>query len=100
MEQPNDSPASCASACSLAFSDFIPLAERYSVIPFGNCLYDLADRWVAKSITHNGRIRVRVEGRVEDKRLVEIARVLCPHVEHWDIDPDPEFRLFRSISQR
>ena len=91
---------SSASSGSLAFSDFMPLAERGSLIPFGNCLYELNHRWVAKSVTHDGMLRVRVEGKLPNKRLIEIAVALCPHIECWTIDPDPEFGLFRSVSQR
>jgi hypothetical protein len=91
---------SSTSYCLLAFSDFTPLAERGSLIPFGGSLYELNNRWVAKSVTHDGMLRVRVEGKLPNKRLIEIAVVLCPHVDFWDVDPDPEFGLFRSVSQR
>ena len=94
---------SAATHCSLAFSSFEPLTVTGAKTAFAEekgITYGLGRRWVVKSISSSGKKRVRVEGIPRDSELIKIASVLCPDVDFWDVEPDPDCRLFRCVVER
>lgn len=95
----------------VVIENFHPLtdAEKYKTYetPFHQesaVIYSFGRKWVSKGIIHgeDGKphFRVRVDGNPSNKLMIEIASCLCPSVEFWDIEPDYNYRLLRSVLSR